>query len=447
MSRLNNTHPTPSTPLPRHTACPGLLRIVQARDGGICRVKLPGGRLTLPQALAIADAAERHASGVIETTNRANLQIRGVRGGREDALIAALLAAGLGPKNANADDVRNLMLSPSAGVDQHQVMDVRPLAEQLLTLLETTESLHQLSAKFALQVDGGEGLAMLEHHHDLWLSAMAENGEQRFAFGLASCPGEALAAVTVEHVPALVKACLELFLHHATPEQTRMRHLLKSLPITAFLTELQARLPFELQQDAEVFYWRRPATQPWAHLGVRAQRQAGRMQVGAAPVLGRMSAAQLAAVAHFAQDAIYFTPWQSLLLRDVPAANADTVVHALNSLGLLTSSDAPLARIIACSGSTDCGKGLAASKTDALELAQLLAGRAPAGQVHLSACTRSCAAAHTAPHTLLAVAAGHYDLYQRDSSAAGFGRLLARNLTILEAADTLAALPDPMETF
>jgi precorrin-3B synthase len=253
-----------------------------------------------------------------------------------------------------------------------------------------------------------------------------------------------LAAVAVEHVPALVHACLDLFLHHATPDQTRMRHLLKQLPVTAFLDELQARLPFELQQDAEVFYWRRPASKAWAHLGVRAQRQPGLVHVGAAPVLGRLSAAQLAAVAHLAKDALYLTPWQSLLLRDVPVAEADVLVHALNTVGLLTDSNAPLARIIACSGSTDCSKGLAASKTDALELAQLLAGRVPTDQVHLSACPRSCAAAHTAPHTLLAVAAGHYDLYERDSSAPGFGRLLARNLTILEAADTLAALPDPM---
>ncbi|MEK1942273.1 MAG: precorrin-3B synthase [Pseudomonas sp.] len=443
---MNDAQPTVNAPLPRHTACPGLLRIVQARDGGICRVKLPGGRLSVAQALAISAAAEQFASGVIEVTNRANLQIRGVRGGCEQDLIEALLSAELGPRSAGADDVRNLMLSPAAGVDAQQVLDVRPLAEQLLALLETRESLHQLSAKFALQVDGGEGVAMLEHHHDLWLSAMAEDGAQRLAFGLASCPNEALAAVPLEHAPALVQACLELFLQHATPEQTRMRHLLKQMPISAFLAALQARLPFALEQDAEVFNWRRPAAEPWAHLGVRAQRQAGLVYVGAAPVLGRMTTAQLRAVADLANHALYFTPWQSLLLRDVPGDSADALTKTLNALGLLTDSTIPLARIIACSGSSDCGKGLAASKTDALLLAELLASRAPVEQVHLSACKRSCAAAHIAPHTLLAVSAGRYDLYQRDSSTSGFGRLLARNLTILEAADTLAAQPAPMRT-
>lgn len=439
---LPNTQYTPSTSLPRHTACPGLLRIVQAKDGGICRIKLPGGRLSVEQARVIAEAAERHASGVLETTNRANLQIRGIRAGEEQALITALLAAHLGPENVNADDVRNLMLSPAAGVDPQGLQDVRPLAAQLLALLENTESLHQLSAKFALQLDGGEAMAMLEHHHDLWLSAL---GADRFAFGLASLPRQALAAVTVQQVPALVQACLELYLQYAAPGHTRMRHLLEHLPVSDFLAELQARLPFPLQQDADVLAWRRPAAEPWAHLGIHPQRQHGWVSVGGASVLGRLSASQLTAVAQLAQGygatELYLTPWQSLLLRDVPEHLAPDVMTALHDLGLLTDSTAPLARIVACSGSTDCSKGLAASKTDALLLAAELArrGQPLSGQVHLSACTRSCAAAHIAPHTLLAVAEGRYDLYQRDSSAAGFGRLLARNLTILEAADTLAA--------
>ena len=34
---------------PRPSACPGLWRIVSARDGGICRIKLPGGLLLAEQ--------------------------------------------------------------------------------------------------------------------------------------------------------------------------------------------------------------------------------------------------------------------------------------------------------------------------------------------------------------------------------------------------------------
>jgi precorrin-3B synthase len=50
--------------------------------------------------------------------------------------------------------------------------------------------------------------------------------------------------------------------------------------------------------------------------------------------------------------------------------------------------------------------------------------------IHLSGCTRSCAAAHVAPVTLLAVSAGHYDLYFHHADRPGFGELRGRDLTI-----------------
>ncbi|MDI9653445.1 precorrin-3B synthase, partial [Burkholderia cenocepacia] len=84
----------------RPSACPGLVRVVAAADGGLCRIKLPGGRLDARQARAIAAAARRYGSGAIDATNRANLQLRGIRDGATDALTHALLDAGLGPRRA-----------------------------------------------------------------------------------------------------------------------------------------------------------------------------------------------------------------------------------------------------------------------------------------------------------------------------------------------------------
>ena len=226
----------------RPSACPGLLRIVPALDGGICRIKLSGGSISSAQAEAVADAAERFAGGVIEATNRANLQIRGI--GREQAaLIDSLLAAGLGPQNAAGDDVRNLMLSPSAGIDRQMLFDTMPLAEQILTTVQLHERFHDLSAKFAVQLDGGEALAMLEHPHDLWLSVFERDGERWLAFGLAGCPtDEPAGSIALVDGYNLVIAVLELFLELARPEQTRMRHLLAEIASEDFLSRLAERV-------------------------------------------------------------------------------------------------------------------------------------------------------------------------------------------------------------
>ncbi|MDF9904841.1 UNVERIFIED_ORG: precorrin-3B synthase [Pseudomonas reinekei] len=419
----------------RPSACPGLLRIVPALDGGICRIKLNGGSINSVQAEAVASAAERYASGAIEATNRANLQIRGI-GNEQSALIDSLLAAGLGPRTAAGDDVRNLMLSPGAGIDRRMLFDTWPLAGQILATLQSHEVFHDLSAKFAVQLDGGEDLAMLEHPHDLWLSAFEQGGEQRLGFGLAGCPTDSPAgSVALADGHALVVAVLELFLDLARPEQTRMRHLLAEYSVEDVLLRLAERVPIQA-----VVGWQRVGGCRDLHIGAHPQAESGVVYVGAVPPVGRLDPVMLRGAAQLAREfgdaSLRFTPWQSLLLPNIRAENAAEVIRQLHCLGLQCDADQPLSRLIACTGSNGCGKGLAETKGDALQLATLLQRHGQTPSVHLSGCARSCAAAHTAPVTLLAVSPGHYDLYFRDAAQPGFGELHARNLTI-EAVATL----------
>jgi precorrin-3B synthase len=414
-----------------------LLRIVPALDGGICRIKLNGGSISTVQAEAVASAAERYANGAIEATNRANLQIRGI-GSEQAALIDCLLDAGLGPQSAAGDDVRNLMLSPAAGIDRQMLFDTRALAERILATVQQHERFHDLSAKFAVQLDGGEALAMLEHPHDLWLSAFECDGERRLAFGLAGCPTDTPAgSVALDDGHDLVVAVLELFLEQARPEQTRMRHLLAERSAAEFLARLAERVRIQA-----VAGWCRSLGESALHIGAHPQAHAGLVYVGAVPPLGRLDPAMLRGAAQLANEfgdaSLRFTPWQSLLLPNVRRENAVDVIRRLEQLGLLCHADQSLSRLIACTGSAGCGKGLADTKGDALQLAALLQRHGQVLNVHLSGCSRSCAAAHVAPVTLLAVSPGHYDLYFRDAAQPGFGALHARNLSI----DAVGALLD-----
>jgi precorrin-3B synthase len=426
-------------------------------DGGICRIKLNGGSISAAQALAVADAAERYAGGVIEATNRANLQIRGI-GEQQEALIDHLLDAGLGPNNAGGDDVRNLMLSPTAGIDPQQLFDARPLAGQILDTLQNQTRFHDLSPKFALLLDAGEGLVMRDHPHDLWLSAVRVDDETLMAFGLAGCPAEdaPLGAVPVSQAHELVVAVLDAFLELARPEQTRMRHVLAEMPVEVFLQVVMQNLcRSQLVGEAVDQTIRvRPLANKLAptgsrNLGIYPQSDASLVAIGAAIPLGRLDTTTLRAIARLATQygdaTLRFTPWQSLLLPNIPVEHASTVLNGLQAAGLIGNPEQPLAQLIACTGSAGCGKGLADTKADALTLAAQFVQQGISRPVHLTGCPRSCAAAHVAPVTLLATSAGHYDLYFRDTQQPGFGVLRARDLTIEAAGALLAA--DSRSTF
>jgi precorrin-3B synthase len=366
---------------------------------------------------------------------------------------------------AAADDVRNVMISPAAGRDPFALFDTRPLCAELLTMLQSEARFAALSPKFAVLLDGGERLARVDHPHDVWLAASQEVDGVRFVFGLAGCPPVsesagslahneriapetpradgtgALAAILPSQVTALVRALLLTFLDLAAADTTRMRHLLAAQSVDTLLHHAQRYLDFPLTQNALLAKWHRitPADAS-LRLGAHAQRVPETWHVGGQPPLGRLDAATLNGLASLSQQhgkgTLHLTPWQSVLLPDIATHAVPTVLSGLNTLGLACDPAQAITRLIACAGSTGCAKGLADTKTDALRLAGLL----PADvDVHLSGCSRSCAAAHCAPYTLLAAAPGLYDLYRRDGQP-GFGQCVARQLTIGQAADMLERL-------
>lgn len=383
----------------------------------------------------MAQAARRYGNGAVDITNRANLQMRGIEPAQQAALIEDLMAAGLGPASPAADDVRNLMLSPMAGLDPTAALDTRPLATALLARLEQTPRYHQLSPKFAIQLDGGEALAELHHHHDVWLSPLWIEGTLHLALGLASEINGArpVAAVPAGEGLATLLGVLDRFLELAGPAPGRLRELLAVCPPQALLEGLPVSFaPGTLPSVPE-----RPV--PPA-LGVHPQRQAGRVAVGIAPALGRLPADALAALADLTEEIaggeLRLTPWQGLLVPHVTLESAPQLQARAQALGLLIGSEEPLASLVACTGSAGCNRALADTKGDARQLAELLGRAFP---VHLSGCGRSCAQASVAPATLLATGPGRYDLFFRDPSAPGFGRLQGRNLTLQDAATQIAA--------
>ncbi|MBR8040746.1 precorrin-3B synthase [Burkholderia cenocepacia] len=443
----------PASPVVRPSACPGLVRVVAAADGGLCRIKLPGGRLDARQARAIAAAAHRYGSGAIDATNRANLQLRGIRDGAADALAHALLDAGLGPRAsvgnvtddtaalAASDDVRNVLLSPLAGHDPSALVDSHALAVPLLDMLASEPRRGELSPKFSIQLDGGEAVAALDHPHDIWLAAWRRaDGAVRLAAGLAGCPpvahGDRPAAVDVspEQGAALVRALLLAFLDLAPADVTRMRALLATCGERTLFERARRYLPFPLAADPTLADWRRTRADPALRFGAAPSRDAARCSVGAQFALGRLDAAQLERLAALAEadgdGTLSMTPWQGVFMHGVPNERTAAMRAALASLGLVCAASDPLATLVACTGSAGCAKARADTKHDALALAARVGHPL---DVHLTGCERYCALPHPAAHTLVAVAPAHYDLYRRDA-AAGLGAPLARHLTIDQAA-------------
>ncbi|MGS0753393.1 hypothetical protein ACVBEH_00715 [Roseateles sp. GG27B] len=128
--------------------CPGAYRPMTSGDGLIVRVRPALARLTLAQALGLCALAQRHGSGAIDLTSRANLQLRGVRAAEHDALLSALGGLGLLDANPLLEGRRNLLIAP--------FWQAGDATERLATeLAARLAELPELPAKFGFAVDAG----------------------------------------------------------------------------------------------------------------------------------------------------------------------------------------------------------------------------------------------------------------------------------------------------
>jgi precorrin-3B synthase len=384
-------------------------------DGALVRVRLPGGRLSGAGAGELAAVAARVGAGPFELTNRANLQLRGIPVDAVPGVRAALVAAGVTPADPGADARRNVLASPTAGIDAAELVDTRPLVDAVAAHLAGADV---PSPKFGVLVDGGGAVHVRGRRHDLALGAASTlDGAVVYEVALGAPlplvrePGATVRVVDPERVLDLLRAVL-------TGADGDVGALLADRPATDLVSVIAPPAPA---------------------VGVHPQRSRDRVWVGAVTVLGRLEPATLDALASLAPHELRVTPWRGIVLPDVPAADADHVVGVLHALDLVTDPVDPAGVVVACAGDRGCAAGLADTQADARELVARLRAVPVAERprsVHVSGCEKGCARATPADVSFVATAPHCYDRYSGDPTVSASHSLNSSGF----------ATPKPVET-
>src|SRR3954451_19212379 len=134
-------------------ACPGALQTHPAADGGLARVRVPGGVLTAAQLRVLADATRELGDRHLELTSRGNLQLRGLPEGAEAELGDRLAAAGPLPSATHergGNGVASVLTGRAGGA-----LDVRPWVAAFDAGLCADPVLADLPGRFLLTLDDG----------------------------------------------------------------------------------------------------------------------------------------------------------------------------------------------------------------------------------------------------------------------------------------------------
>ncbi|MEC3956208.1 precorrin-3B synthase [Nocardia sp. CDC153] len=369
-------------------SCPGVLRLHEAADGPLARIRVPGGQLSPEQLQALAAAAVELSDGNIELTSRGNVQFRQVRDAA--ALSEHLTAAGLLP-SATHERVRNIIASPLSGRVGGWT-DVHPLVPALDAGLRAAPRLAELPGRVLFTLDDGRG-DVSGLGGDIGVHALDENTYALLLAGndtgVRVPPAEA-----VDLMLAAAHSFLELRdaqwrLHEIPDGRARVTdHLLTSR------TDLDASgEPIEVVARQDI------------PIGWLTQHD-DKIALGAGIRLGSLPARTAEFIAAIERP-ILLTPWRSLVITDLDEWPAEQVVRVLAPMGLIFDANSPWLQVSACAGMPGCAKSLTDVRADVtaavdsgrvlptattqspqegLESAEVIAS----GRQHWSGCDRRC---------------------------------------------------------
>ena len=391
----------------------GLFHTAPTQNSYMSRLRFPCGIVRADQLRCVAYVAENLAGGYAHVTTRSNLQVREVKAEHGALILDLFHEHGILNRGAGADNIRNVTGSPTAGIDTHELFDTRGLCRDMNSYILNNRDMYGLPRKFNISFDGGGRVASLEDTNDIGFAAVQVlEGKQiepgiYFRLALGGITGHHDFARDTgfmfkpEECVRVAAAIVRVFIDEGDRtdrKKARLKYVLDRLGFEAFMEKVRAYTPFELRRFALDQCEPRPEIDRVAHVGVHAQSQPGLFYIGVVTPVGKLEPEQMRGLADLCQrygnGTIRLTPWQNLIVPDVPEQHLEAAKVELEAMGLFWQASQIRANLIACTGNFGCKFALASTKKTALQIADYVEARldldAPLN-VHVTGCPNSCA--------------------------------------------------------
>jgi sulfite reductase (ferredoxin) len=327
------------------------------------RVRCDGGALSTTALRTLGEISTEFARDTADISDRENVQFHWIEIENMPEIWKRLAAVGLQTTEACGDCPRVVLGSPLAGDSVDEVLDATPAIDEIVRRYIGKPEYSNLPRKFKTAVSGLQDVchevndvAFIGVNHpehgpglDLWVGG-----------GLSTNPmlGQRVGAwVPLDEVPEVWEAVVSVFRDYGYRRlraKARLKFLIKDWGVEKFRQVLEDEYLGRKLIDG-------PAPDPVVHtidhIGVQKLKN-GLNSVGVAPIAGRVSGTILSKVADLAEavgsDRIRFTPYQKLLVLDVPDDKVDELVAGLDALGLPSQPSHWRKNLMACTGIEFC---------------------------------------------------------------------------------------------
>ena len=373
-------------------------------DVQMIRVKIPGGILTADALDALGDIAEDYAPlGKGHITTRENVQFHHIPLPDCPDVLRKLGTVGLTSREACGNTVRNVVGSPTAGVDADEIFDPTPYLTGYVRFgvrHPITQSFPRKFKSAFTGIDSRDTVAAAIQDLTYVSQVRVEDGVEKRGFKVFVGGGTSimprLAKPLYEFLPEedylrLALAVWTVFDKADSLRKNRMMARLKVLIdrigldefrnlVEAELAEIGPIDPRDYMADEEIYRENPPALPTvsangsgngggeynyWLETNVVAQKQAGYNIVHVKPVRGDLTPSQFRGLAdilrRFTGGRANATQEQNLALRYVPDGYLHDVWEALGAIGLNEPGAHTISNVVSCPGTDSCKLGITSS--------------------------------------------------------------------------------------
>jgi sulfite reductase (ferredoxin) len=374
------------------------------------RVRIDGGQLDVAQLRTIGQLSTEFARDSADLTDRHNVQYHWVDIRDVPTIWERLEAVGLQTQEACGDCPRTMLGSPVAGVSADEIVDGTSALRTIVDEHIGSKAFSNLPRKYKTAISGHPGHDVVPQINDIaFIGAVHPELGPGFDLwvggGLSTNPifaqrlGVWVPLDEVAEVWVGVTSIFRDYGYRRLRSRARLKFLVADWGVEKFRQVLEdeylnRKLPDLADPGA-------PET-PVDHVGVHRQTD-GRWFVGATATAGRISGTKLQKLADIVEahgsNRIRTTPMQKILVLDVEEDRIESLVTALEGIGLLVRPSQWRRNTMACTGIEYCKLAIVNTKDRAAELIDHLELTIPDLDVpitvNVNGCPNSCARIQT----------------------------------------------------
>ncbi len=340
------------------------------------RIKLTDAKMNLEQLEVMAKIGLDYAQGLVDFTDRQNVQFHYIQIKEIPAMFELLDSVGLTSRMASGDGPRPIMTSPVGGIDPEEIIDASVLAQQVDTYFDENEDRFcNFPRKYKIGISGCSKHAVAHEIQDVAFTAFKdENGEVLFdltlAGGLSKSKQIAYRAnryVKPEQVLDVAVVCAEIFRDNGNRHnrnKARVRHLVNEWGLEKFVDEIENQLRYKLQVGTV-----EPEITPFNqrdHFGIHKAKQEGESFVGFATNSGRVEGTDFKIMSDICKKynagGIALTSTQNFIVYGVKDEVAQALADEFDALGYPYKPTPFRARLQSCTGIEFCKFGITETK-------------------------------------------------------------------------------------